>query len=677
MNSWFKKLNTAPGSLSLEGDKLILPSFVLAELENLSRTRDTSFKTNQGDTLNTLSLAAPLPPLPYPLTFQILNPKTRLITYGGVLEFNSPDSKAYLPQWMYDSLSLEENQEVIIRLKELPKGTWVRFRPLSMEYREIVDYRAAFEAYLRSHYTTLTCGEILKVKQGDSVYQFLVDSLKPENAVQIIDTDLEVEIVPFSEEESSKTEEKGIANNFSKGPKERQTLIDEINQDVVSKDDYNYWIVKPVDRSQGINISLKIKGGGDADLIVSTQRKPKIDQHMWSDFSSSLEKAIFIAPTNSEYATCEDLSIGVHGYGDADTQYQLQITHINHALKSTEILYKTTDENPNTPGYAQCLNCGSWIPERTLLLHFNFCTRNNVKCTSCEKIMKLSEKANHWHCQHCDQSGDNPEAETKHIEIFHTNRQCSCGYVTDSLPEIANHKQTECPNKLITCRFCRNLVKQGEPSNDPRDLLEGLTTHESYCGNRTIDCVKCGRSVRLRDVPTHGKMHEIEKQNRTLPSICRNVNCIRPVAQNVLKLCQVCFGPFWSPADDPMNKKLMTRLARKYHQQLTVGCGQIWCKNKHCATSTNNFLDPTSAASMLIPLLQESRSTDSPGLYLCVDESVSRKRFLVDILYKGLDGQGQEGQYAIEFCVEAIEVSGEDPAKARNHLQANAPNRLH
>ncbi|CAG8448953.1 14159_t:CDS:10, partial [Gigaspora rosea] len=229
--------------------------------------------------------------------------------------------------------------------------------------------------------------------------------------------------------------------------------------------------------------------------------------------------------------------------------------------------------------------------------------------------------------------GDYLEKE-KHIFIFHTSRQCSCGFEVESLPGLAQHKRTTCPEKLITCRFCYNLVKQGSPSTNQHDLLEGLTAHESYCGGRTTTCVKCHQPVVLKNIATHNMMHEIEKQNRKLPPLCRNKNCVRIAADNVLKLCAICFGPFWSPTADPEKKMLYTRVARKYHSQLTTGCGQSWCKNLHCATGNSSPQDPTTAALSLTPLLKQLQLSTTAFMYLCVDEQTTKKRTLANILYK-------------------------------------------
>lgn len=117
-------------------------------------------------------------------------------------------------------------------------------------------------------------------------------------------------------------------------------------------------------------------------------------------------------------------------------------------------------------------------------------------------------------------------------------------------------------------------------ATDARDRLLGLHEHESYCGSRTIACQKCNKSIPIKEIPIHAKIHEVARQNQKLPPLCSNQQCIRPKANNKLNLCQYCFGPFWVTEDDPKNIKLIQRVARKLHTQLTHGCGNNWCQNK-------------------------------------------------------------------------------------------------
>lgn len=65
------------------------------------------------------------------------------------------------------------------------------------------------------------------------------------------------------------------------------------------------------------------------------------------------------------------------------------------------------------------------------------------------------------------------------------------------------HQSLECPLRLVTCRFCGDMVPAGRSASDVRDRLRGLSEHESMCGSRTTPCDSCGRSVMLKEMDVH------------------------------------------------------------------------------------------------------------------------------------------------------------------------------
>ncbi|CAG8681461.1 7673_t:CDS:2, partial [Racocetra persica] len=93
----------------------------------------------------------------------------------------------------------------------------------------------------------------------------------------------------------------------------------------------------------------------------------------------------------------------------------------------------------------------------------------------------------------------------------------------------------------------------------------------------------------------------------------------------------------------------------------------------YCATGNSSPQDPTTAALSLTPLLKQLQSSTTAFMYLCVDEATTEKRTLANILYKGEDGEGFEGEYADEFCVYVLEVENGDLSAARKWLIDNAP----
>jgi hypothetical protein len=369
------------------------------------------------------------------------------------------------------------------------------------------------------------------------------------------------------------------------------------------------------------------------------------------------------------------LYVGIHGY-EENSVTTWEVKEIDEAMTDT----KMEESEDDKEGKVQCKNCHAWIMERTMMLHEGFCYRNNAVCPwGCGKVFKKGseELEKHWHCDQCDSIGS-IDGKKKHVEYYHTPKICVCNtFTADSYEALAEHKCTDCSERMIICKYCHILVAQGVVSLDPRDRLLGLRSHESYCGSRTITCQKCSKPIPIKDIQVHAKVHEIKRQQQTLPPACSNMNCTRPRAKNRLSLCQYCFGPFWMSEDDPKNTKLVQKVARKLHAQLTEGCGKKWCQNKYCATSTNNKRDATTAASLLIPMIKNlprelNKPNPNPELYFCVDESISQKKFLADVLYNEA-----EDKYELGWCVKAVESEQGDLDRAKIWLDRNAPRKNH
>ncbi|KAG0302111.1 hypothetical protein BGZ97_002490 [Linnemannia gamsii] len=708
--AWSATFTVGQPADTAKGDKIILPQAALESIIHAHASAPPPPPIQPDPNYDPTSWAQPQfnpydttkpQELPSPLTFQIRNPANRLLTHGGVKEFSAADGQVHLPPWMMASLALGLGDQVMIKYAALSKGTWAKFRPLSADYMEILDFRALLEARLRSNYTTLTRGEILKVHQGTKEFGFVVEELKPEpgEAVCITDTDLEVDI------ELLDTEMGGAINHSTSGilneqgsRKDNILKIGVESHGRVSPEAYQRWTVDIPNRKSGIDIIVHVQEPGDLDVLVSTKLPVSLQDHLWADFESVGPRAITIPESDQDYTTQQNsqiIHIAVFGREptvaasgsststasnfDGGAIYSIQVQY--HDSSDSPIppsgLSSLTSEsadvpNKDGPGYQECTNCGAWIPERTMMLHSNFCHRNNAKCNKCGLVMKKEDLPNHFHCDHCDKHGDVLEKK-KHMEIFHGWYQCSCeSFESPALPELAKHRRTTCSERFIICRYCHTLVQQGGPTSNARDRMRGLHSHESYCGDRTIQCQKCSQMVSLKDVQVHAQNHEYQRQNQVTPQLCSNQNCVRSkgATSNVLGLCQLCFGPYWIPTEDPKNQKLVQRLARKYHSQLMSGCGNNWCRNQHCATSRGRQMDATSAATEMMSILKEARvgAVDGHKTWLCVDEGTTRKKVMAELLLEEV-----RGQYTIEWCVKALEAERTDLEAAAQWLQLQAP----
>ncbi|OZJ06872.1 hypothetical protein BZG36_00020 [Bifiguratus adelaidae] len=627
--------------------------------------------------------------LPSPLTFQLIHPSSRNINHGGVKEFSAEDGTCSIPTWMRQSLDLKEGDPVVIRFKTLPKGTWARLRPISADYKDILDYRAAFESYLRSNYNTLTTGEMLSIRHGAKRYQFLVEELKPERAVCVTDTDLEVDLEPIANNKTSINHVLGhidiatgklVSADGAKETVPKAFLIGTTYTGVIEEGSDVVYRLDSIQHPCSVEFHFTAESG-DADLLVHTEEHPSLVDHTWSLLNAtSRTQTLTITSNNVDFADKKTLYIAVHAY-KAPARYSLS--------GKVSALVPTETPSPSGPlpdapagGTKQCSNCHTFVPEASFRLHEAVCLRNNVACPQCHKVFrKGSDDYNkHWHCpvDGCSFSGDE-SAKAKHDLYFHSPHDCSCGKTTvSSIPSLAQHRRTDCKDKLIICRYCHLLQPQGPPPETAQDLLAGLHAHESYCGGRTIDCAKCGQPVKIKEMQLHAKMHEVQRQNQPLPVLCSNQNCIRSASQNVLSLCSNCFGPFWMTTEDRGHVKLIQKLARKYHTQLTLGCGHAWCQNPYCATSRGQTADATTAASELIPLITpvqrhitSLKYNTPPPLYLCVDEMTTKRRSAAKEIH---DALGQ--RYHINWCIRGVEVEKGDTEKAMRWVNMNAPHWL-
>ncbi|ODQ53715.1 UFD1-domain-containing protein [Saitoella complicata NRRL Y-17804] len=275
---WSKELIVQDHPAS--GDKIVLPPSALEEMLG------GSSETNRE--------------LPSPLTFALLNPRTRKLTHSGLREFSAEEGVVLLPKHVRESLDLKEGELVAVAVRELSKGTLVKLRPLDAGYDE-QDWKALLEARLNSHYTTLTKGEVLPIVAGNQTMQFLIDEIQPADAVLIVDTDLEVVLEPLDEQQAEET-----AKKRKLAVKENVVIeVGSAVQGQVERGQYANYELSEWSRDNGLVLEVKISNG-DADLLVSTTPKPVDDLHMWSSFDSA--KRVALSASNIELSTATKLN---------------------------------------------------------------------------------------------------------------------------------------------------------------------------------------------------------------------------------------------------------------------------------------------------------------------------------------------------------------------------------
>lgn len=653
-------LTTTPGVSGQKlSDKISLPSSVLESFLAQSST------------------------LPSPLTFKITNPASKKSTHVGIKEFSADEGTARVPFVVASRIGLEENQPVHIQYQQLPKATALTLTVLEEDHG-VDDWKALLEAQLQSGYTALTKGDTLVVtdpaSNNQDFFQCLVTDVKPADAVCIVDTDIDLDIVSTEPKESVKG--KGVSTKSESKPVDLAVAKPSVISHLSPADDASL-ILKEWNPELPLIIQLtnfEKEESANVNLFVgNSEYATSPNSFIWSTLLFN-DKTITINPTDP-YLSLNDkpiseIYISLHA---EKIEFSNLIVTIFQQADDDEM---TDAEQSTASDSTECTNCHQTVPTRSYQLHITFCERNNIACPDgCGQLFLRREGGipkSHWHCKDHNVWGNTSESKSIHDRYIHTPiatcAACNNGEAFPNHIAYAHHRATTCPMKLHICRFCHLKLPQEHAS--PVDILEGYSGHESHCGSRTTDCPRCKKAVRLRELASHMEYHNLQRiTNPNVPRVCTNLNCVRTLApstdaKQTLGLCGICFGPLHNTAYDPTGAKLRQRIERRYVIQLTRGCGRAWCMNTSaCATANPVKQAMPAVMSRANELVAESTSENSAlgtGVHMwCVDEMTTKRKLFVDYVV-------QEGVYSREWACKAIEMSKGNEGSAQDWLEANA-----
>ncbi|CAN8103857.1 unnamed protein product [Discula destructiva] len=134
----------------------------------------------------------------WPLLMEMINGEKGRHTHAGVLEFVAEEGRAYLPQWMMQTLQLDVGDMIQIKTTSLELARLVKLQPQSVDFLEISDPKAVLERAFRN-FATLTKGDVFQFEYNDTVYDVAVLEVKPETdkmGVCMIETDVSVDFAP-------------------------------------------------------------------------------------------------------------------------------------------------------------------------------------------------------------------------------------------------------------------------------------------------------------------------------------------------------------------------------------------------------------------------------------------------------------------------------------------------
>ncbi|KAI0202587.1 ubiquitin fusion degradation protein UFD1-domain-containing protein [Astrocystis sublimbata] len=134
----------------------------------------------------------------WPLMMELVNGEKERFTHAGVLEFVAEEGRAYIPQWMMQTLQLDVGDMIQVKTTSLEPAKLVKLQPQDVNFLDISDPKAVLERAFRN-FATLTKGDVFNFEYNDDVYEMAVLEVKPETTkmgVCMIETDVSVDFAP-------------------------------------------------------------------------------------------------------------------------------------------------------------------------------------------------------------------------------------------------------------------------------------------------------------------------------------------------------------------------------------------------------------------------------------------------------------------------------------------------
>lgn len=128
----------------------------------------------------------------YPMLFRLTSDTENRTTHCGVLEFTAEEGTCYIPFWMMQNLLIEEGSVITVTNVSLPKASFVKLQPQSVDFLEISNPRAVLEHALRN-FSCVTKGDVIQIPYNNKNFHFALKEVQPQDAACIIETDCNVD----------------------------------------------------------------------------------------------------------------------------------------------------------------------------------------------------------------------------------------------------------------------------------------------------------------------------------------------------------------------------------------------------------------------------------------------------------------------------------------------------
>ena len=115
------------------------------------------------------------------------------MTYCGVMEFSCAAGECYIPRWIMKKLDVLPGEFVFIENVNLQKATFVKLKFRDGTFGELSNPRAILENKLKN-FSVVSKNDYITINHLGTDYIIDILETKPNSVVDIVDTDVEVDI---------------------------------------------------------------------------------------------------------------------------------------------------------------------------------------------------------------------------------------------------------------------------------------------------------------------------------------------------------------------------------------------------------------------------------------------------------------------------------------------------
>eukprot|EP01006_Ploeotia_vitrea_P031946 TRINITY_DN64223_c0_g1_i1.p1 TRINITY_DN64223_c0_g1~~TRINITY_DN64223_c0_g1_i1.p1 ORF type:complete len:727 (+),score=51.41 TRINITY_DN64223_c0_g1_i1:39-2219(+) len=419
-----------------------------------------------------------------PFIFELHCKSSGVTTHCGVHDFTSNTGGMIMSQNLYLRLNPTDNERIRVRTVLLPNGKSTVFQPSTT-----IDCSGDVQVFLQEslrHYATLTKGDAVALPNGvNLVVKQVEPSVRGSTGIHIRDVELEVDFVAPLDGGSTLVSAQTLNLPPKGNSKSVEAKLDETHKHL-------YFNVPFLDSAARCKLTVTSSQITHVDLATSwAEQYPSNGSVIptTTTFDGSLSLVIENPPesqTAFHFAIIALLpTTSAHTIPEIDLTITLQDVSMERTLNSSSSPAVSVSASNNsgpspmeTDETQECTVCGHKVPTFSYERHFAFCSRKNVKCDACGRVVLRDDLAEHKSSPAC-------------IPIV----KCECG-VELRRSALQTHRDLECPMALQPCQYCGAPIAR-----------INLVEHTETCGARTMKCPLCTSFVKVSEQNAHANAH--------------------------------------------------------------------------------------------------------------------------------------------------------------------------